>query len=122
MLYDVISLHYSIFLFSYFLFLLGRTINVGDKTFAENIEMRQNSSLYHTIFFNISNILLLTFSFLFYSFFSLFFIGGTINVGDKISTGNIEIRPVFNTVLDKEDEDLKISLLQGLSVKNNNKF
>ena len=44
-----------------------------------------------------------------------FGVGGTINVGDKIVAGTIDIRPVFGSVNDKEDEELMAKILEGIS-------
>lgn len=43
-----------------------------------------------------------------------FGVGGTINVGDKIATGSIDIRPVLGNANDKEDEELMTKILAGL--------
>jgi hypothetical protein len=44
-----------------------------------------------------------------------FGVGGTINVGDKIIAGTIDIRPVLGSVNDKEDEALMAKILQSIS-------
>lgn len=41
-----------------------------------------------------------------------FGVGGTINVGDKFVAGAIDIRPVLGSANDKEDEELKATILQ----------
>ena len=41
-----------------------------------------------------------------------FGVGGTINVGDKFVEGAIVIRPVLGSANDKEDEELKATILQ----------
>lgn len=43
-----------------------------------------------------------------------FGVGGTINVGDKIIAGTIDIRPVLGSVNDKEDEELMAKILQSI--------
>lgn len=44
-----------------------------------------------------------------------FGVGGTINVGDKIVAGSIDIRPVFGSANDKEDEELMAKILEGIT-------
>jgi hypothetical protein len=46
-----------------------------------------------------------------------FGVGGTINVGDKIVAGTIDIRPVFGSIDDKQDEELMAKILEGISAE-----
>ena len=46
-----------------------------------------------------------------------FGVGGMINAGDKIVAGSVDIRPVFGSSDDKQDEVLMAQILQGIAAE-----